>query len=88
MPESFTASNNPQGFGRISCPRSGRKRQILLTADDFSVRGGHADGATMDKSIYVEKLALRLKLPIIKLVDGSSGGGSVSTIKTNGWSKS
>ena len=27
-----------------------------------------------------------MQLPIIKLTDGSSGGGSVSTIKTNGWS--
>jgi hypothetical protein len=25
-------------------------------------------------------------MPIIKLTDGSSGGGSVSTIKTHGWS--
>lgn len=36
--------------------------------------------------VYAEKLALAMQLPIIKLTDGSSGGGSVSTIKTNGWS--
>ena len=29
---------------------------------------------------------MSLNLPIIKLTDGSSGGGSVSTIKTMGWS--
>jgi acetyl-CoA carboxylase carboxyltransferase component len=34
----------------------------------------------------MEELAIALKLPMIKLVDGSSGGGSVTTIKTNGWS--
>jgi acetyl-CoA carboxylase carboxyltransferase component len=34
----------------------------------------------------MEKLAIELRLPIIKLVDGSSGGGSVTTIKTNGYS--
>lgn len=27
-----------------------------------------------------------MNMPIIKLTDGSSGGGSVSTIKTHGWS--
>jgi acetyl-CoA carboxylase carboxyltransferase component len=34
----------------------------------------------------MEKLALHLRLPIIKLVDGSSGGGSVTTILTNQFS--
>ncbi|WPH01600.1 alpha subunit of putative methylmalonyl-CoA decarboxylase [Acrodontium crateriforme] len=79
-PVSFTPSNNVQGFGRL------RGRRILLTADDFSIRSGHMDGATVGKSLYAEKLALKLKLPVVKLVDGSSGGGSVTTIKTNGWS--
>jgi acetyl-CoA carboxylase carboxyltransferase component len=36
--------------------------------------------------LYGEKLALRLKVPVVKLVDGSSGGGSVSTIMTQGYS--
>jgi acetyl-CoA carboxylase carboxyltransferase component len=36
--------------------------------------------------IYMEKLAIALKLPIIKLVDGSSGGGSVTTIRATGFS--
>jgi len=31
-------------------------------------------------------MSLALKLPNIKLVDGSSGGGSVTTIVTAGWS--
>ena len=61
------------------------KRQIYLTADDFSIRSGHADGATPGKSLYGEKLALKLKVPVVKLVDGSSGGGSVTTIKTQGY---
>lgn len=34
----------------------------------------------------MEQLANSMKLPVIKLVDGSSGGGSVSTIKTLGYS--
>ncbi|KAJ4299317.1 hypothetical protein N0V90_004561 [Kalmusia sp. IMI 367209] len=52
-----------------------RGRKIVFTADDFSIRAGYADGALAEKTI-----------PIIKLVDGSSGGGSVTTIRTTGFS--
>lgn len=79
-PETFTPSNNVQGFGLLG----GRKG--CFTADDYSIRAGHADGALWHKTTYMEKLALSLKLPIIKLVDGSSGGGSVTTIKQAGYS--
>ncbi|KAK4995218.1 hypothetical protein LTR66_004920 [Elasticomyces elasticus] len=79
-PEDFVPSNNVQGFGKL------RGRIILLTAGDFSIRAGHADGSLMAKTVYMEKLAVALRLPIIKLVDGSSGGGSVTTIRTNGFS--
>ncbi|KAF2009643.1 ClpP/crotonase [Aaosphaeria arxii CBS 175.79] len=79
-PVEYTPSNNVQGFGRL------RGRKIVFTADDFSIRAGHADGALMDKTIYMEKLAIALKIPIVKLVDGSSGGGSVTTIRTSGFS--
>lgn len=80
VPESFIPSNNIQGMGQL------RGRRVLLTADDFSIRSGHADGSTGEKTIYLEKMAIAMKLPIVKLVDGSSGGGSVTTIKTAGWS--
>ncbi|KAL4913862.1 carboxyl transferase [Aspergillus aurantiobrunneus] len=79
-PVSFVPSNNVQGMGKL------RGRRVLLTADDFSLRSGHADGASAGKTIYLEKLALALKLPVVKLVDGSSGGGSVTTIRKEGWS--
>jgi acetyl-CoA carboxylase carboxyltransferase component len=59
---------------------------VVFTADDFSIRAGHADGALMEKTIYMEKLAIALKLPMLKLVDGSSGGGSVTTIRAAGFS--
>lgn len=79
-PISFTPSNNVQGFGTL------RGRRVVFTADDFSLRAGHADGALMEKTIYMEKLAVSLRLPNIKLVDGSSGGGSVTTIRKTGYS--
>lgn len=79
-PVSYVPSNNVQGFGRL------RGRAVVFTADDFSLRAGHADGALMAKTLYIEELAVSLKLPIVKLVDGSSGGGSVTTIKSTGFS--
>ncbi|KAJ6002110.1 hypothetical protein N7522_007337 [Penicillium canescens] len=66
-PVAFVPSNNVQGAGLL------RGRKVLLTADDFSIRSGHADGASTGKTVYVEKLAIALRIPVVKLVDGSSG---------------
>ncbi|KAJ8131395.1 hypothetical protein O1611_g2227 [Lasiodiplodia mahajangana] len=76
----FTPSNSVQGYGRLN----GRK--IVFTADDYTLRAGHADGALWEKTLYIEKLSLSLRLPIVKLVDGSSGGGSVTMIRKHGFS--
>lgn len=78
--QTFTPSNNVQGFGTVG------GRQVVFTADDFSLRAGHADGAIWAKTVYMEKICIDLRLPIVKLVDGSSGGGSVITIKKEGFS--
>lgn len=78
--QGFTPSNNVQGFGTVG------GRQVLFTADDFSLRAGHADGAIWAKTVYMERLCLDLRLPVVKLVDGSSGGGSVTTIRRDGFS--
>lgn len=84
-PTAFTPSNNVFGIGTLLSNTTTRRR-ILLTADDFTLRAGHADGAQAAKSVYGEKLALSLRVPVVKLVDGSSGGGSVSSIRAEGWS--
>lgn len=44
-----------------------------MTADDFTVRAGHADGSIMAKTLYMEQLACSLKIPMIKVIDGASG---------------
>jgi hypothetical protein len=44
-PTGYVPSNNVQGFGRL------RGRKIVFTADDFSIRAGHADGALMEKTV-------------------------------------
>ena len=54
----------------------------MFTADDFTLRAGHADGALMAKTLYMEKLCVSLKLPMIKVIDGASGGGSITNYKT------
>ncbi|CAK1367597.1 unnamed protein product [Cercospora beticola] len=79
-PAAFTPHNNVQGFGKLN----GRK--VVFTADDFSIRAGHQDGHLMAKTVHTEKLALQLKIPMIKLTDGSSGGGSVTSIEKQGYS--
>ena len=44
-PVGYVPSNNVQGFGRL------RGRKVVFTADDFSIRAGHADGALMEKTV-------------------------------------
>ncbi|KAH9849625.1 propionyl-CoA carboxylase [Lenzites betulinus] len=66
------------GWGSINAKR------VFITADDFSVRGGHADGGIQGKAAYGEALATQHRVPLIRLLDGSSGGGSVATYLTMG----
>jgi len=74
----FTPANFLIGTGRID----GRK--VVVGADDFTVRGGAADGAIMEKQIYFEQMAHDLQLPMVRLVDGTGGGGSVTFLETEG----
>ncbi|MCP5179206.1 MAG: carboxyl transferase domain-containing protein [Pseudomonadales bacterium] len=59
-------------------------RPVILSGDDFTVRGGSADASIPGKRLRAEGLAYELKLPHIRLVDGMGGGGSVKTIETAG----
>ena len=70
----FVPANCIFGRGEIS----GRK--IVVVADDFTVRGGAADAAIVDKQIEAEKMAGELGLPLIRLIEGTGGGGSVKSI--------
>ncbi|KAI0747015.1 propionyl-CoA carboxylase [Daedaleopsis nitida] len=74
----FIPANQITGWGRVD----GRK--VFITADDFSVRGGHADGGIQGKAAFGEALAIQHKVPLIRLLDGSSGGGSVATYLSAG----
>ncbi|KXS13913.1 ClpP/crotonase [Gonapodya prolifera JEL478] len=53
-----------------------QERPVVVSADDFTIRGGHADGAIHRKTQYAEQMAREFRIPMIRLVDGASGGGS------------
>jgi len=74
----FRPSNFVMGMGRIG------GRPVVVGGDDFTVRGGAADGAVGGKAGYAERLARELRLPIVRLVDGTGGGGSVRTLEGTG----
>ncbi len=59
-------------------------RPVVISGDDFTVRGGSADATIKEKAIFPESMAHDLRLPIIRLIEGSGGGGSVKTIETRG----
>ena len=52
-------------------------RPVLLGADDFTVRGGSGDAAIHAKQVFAEQYAGEMRLPVVRLLDGASGGGSV-----------
>src|SRR5262245_12029594 len=76
--DQFTPANTVMGTGRI------RGRRVVVCADDFTVRGGAADAAIHQKQVYAERLAGELRLPLVRLVDGTGGGGSVKSYETAG----
>ena len=59
-------------------------RPVVLVGDDFTVRGGSADATIREKPIMAERMAHEFRLPLIRIIEGSGGGGSVKTIETTG----
>jgi acetyl-CoA carboxylase carboxyltransferase component len=76
--KAFRPANYVMGVARID------GRRVVVGGDDFTVRGGAADGAVGGKSGHAERMARELKVPIVRLVDGTGGGGSVRTIEDIG----
>lgn len=74
----FLPANVVVGQGRID------GRRAIVEGDDFTVRGGAADAAIWQKMVYAERLANELKIPLVRLVDGTGGGGSVKSLETMG----
>ena len=66
----FTPANFLLGFGKIN------KRSIIIGGEDFTMKGGSPNPSGLRKSIYTEELALKYKIPLVRLHEG--GGGSVA----------
>ena len=75
----FLPANVVVGQGRID------GRRAVVQGDDFTVRGGAADAAIWQKMVYAERMANELRLPLVRLVDGTGGGGSVKSLETMGF---
>ena len=79
MPTATSSTSWPRNFvmgrGRID------GRPVVVGADDFTVRGGAADASIWEKQVVSEQMAGELGIPVVRLVDGTGGGGSVKTLR-------
>ncbi|MFN2615868.1 MAG: acyl-CoA carboxylase subunit beta [Thermoleophilaceae bacterium] len=76
----FQPANMVVGQGRLD------GRRAIVEGDDFTVRGGSADASIWQKMVWAERAAHDLRLPLVRLVEGSGGGGSVKTLEDMGFS--
>jgi len=76
--KTLTPANCVFGRGKID------KRPVVVVGDDFTVRGGSADASISAKPTMAEQMAHDFRMPIIRVIEGSGGGGSVKTIETKG----
>ena len=77
--KSLSPVNAVIGTGRIE----GRK--ITVSADDYTLRAGSSEATISDKWVYAERMALELRMPLVRLVD--TAGGSVKLLEQSGHSK-
>lgn len=75
----FTAANFVAGTARID------GRPVVLGVDDFTLRAGSGDAAIHAKQVFAEEYARDLRLPVVRLLDGASGGGSVAMVQAAGY---
>jgi acetyl-CoA carboxylase carboxyltransferase component len=66
----FTPANYVLGLGRID------GRLCAVGGEDFTLRGGSPSPAGFRKSVMIEELACRYRVPLIRFLEG--GGGSVA----------
>mgnify|MGYP000140162393 CR=1 FL=1 len=71
----LTPANCVFGRGKID------GRTVVVVGDDFTVRGGSADASISAKPLMAEEMAHDFRLPIIRVIEGSGGGGSGITIQ-------
>jgi acetyl-CoA carboxylase carboxyltransferase component len=69
----FTPANFVLGFARID------GRPIVVGGEDFTLKGGSPTTAGLRKSVYAETVALKHRMPLVRLHEGA--GGSVGAPK-------
>lgn len=82
-PDGTLTSILPANFVTGTALLNGRK--VIIGVDDFTVRGGSGDAAIHAKQIFSEQFANQMRLPVIRLLDGQSGGGSVKMAQEHGF---
>lgn len=70
----FRASSSVMGRARLE------GRPAVILADDFTVRGGASDAAIHQKIVQAIKMAAEYHMPLVQLIDGTGGGGSVKSL--------
>src|SRR3954470_17931985 len=75
----FLPANMVVGQGRVN------GRRAAVQGDDFTVRGGAADAPIWQKMVFPERRAHDHRIPLVRLVDGTGGGGSVKSLETMGF---
>ena len=56
---------------------------VIIGGDDFTVRGGAADASIRQKQIMAEQMANQLRLPLIRIIEGTGGGGSIKSLEAD-----
>ena len=69
--ERFDPANYVLGLGTVD------GRRVAIGGEDFTLKGGSPNAAGLRRSVYAEHLAVDLRCPLVRLLEG--GGGSVST---------
>lgn len=68
--KTFSPANYVLGVAKID------GQPCVIGGEDFTQRGGSPSPAGLRKSVYAESLALRLRIPLVRFLEG--GGGSVT----------
>ena len=77
--KSLIAANSVIGHGKIN------NNPTVIYGDDFTIRGGAADAAIWQKMVVAEQFANEYRIPLIRLIEGTGGGGSVKSLEIDGY---
>ena len=75
----FTPANVVIGNGKIN------QRRVVVSGEDFTIRAGSSEATSPEKWQYAEKMAMEMKIPIVRLVD--TAGGSIKLLEQSGMTK-